>query len=83
MSSGTKLHERDRLKHVGRCGEEQPVRVVGNDAGGTKRAWKPATRRSIERDTESGHFFGSVRSMGRCRDAHLVETSVFTWNAER
>jgi hypothetical protein len=38
------LQERDRLKHVGRRGEVQTVKVVRNGEGGPKQVWKPATR---------------------------------------
>jgi hypothetical protein len=46
----TELHERDRLKHAGRLGEVQTVKVVENGEGGTKRVWKPATRNRNHRD---------------------------------
>jgi hypothetical protein len=34
------------LKQITGFGEEQAARVVENDGGGPKRAWKPATRRT-------------------------------------
>jgi hypothetical protein len=49
--SGTKLHERDRLKYVGGLGEEQTAKVVRNGEGGTKREWKPATRNRVFRES--------------------------------
>jgi len=36
---------REWLKKVTGSAEEQTVKVVGNDEGGPKRVWKPATRR--------------------------------------
>jgi hypothetical protein len=41
----SELQERDRLKHAGGLGEVQTVKVVRNGEGGTKRVWKPATRK--------------------------------------
>lgn len=49
--SGAKLHERDRLKHVGGLGEEQAAKVAKNGVGGTKRVWKPATRNRVFRES--------------------------------
>lgn len=72
--SGIKLHERDRLKHVGGLGEEQTAKVVRNGEGGTKRVWKPATRNRVFRESSprpppsgSGRYAGNpLHTIGRC-----------------
>lgn len=72
--SGRKLHERDRLKHVGGLGEEQTAKVVKNGEGGTKRVWKPATRNRVFRESSprpplsgSGRHAGNpLHAIGRC-----------------
>jgi hypothetical protein len=70
----TELQERDRLKHAGRLGEVQTVKVVRNGEGGTKRAWKPATR-------NRNHRGDSSRSgpPGTGRSAGPMPTSAATW----
>jgi hypothetical protein len=65
--SGTKLHERDRLKYVGGRGEEQAAKVVRNGEGGTKRVWKPATRNRVFRESSPGHLFREVVGMRATR----------------
>jgi hypothetical protein len=51
-------HERVRLKHAGGLGEGQTAKVVRNGEGGTKRVWKPATRKLVHRTGSTGHPFG-------------------------
>jgi hypothetical protein len=74
----TELQERDRLKHAGRLGEVQTVKVVKNGEGGTKRAWKPATR-------NRNHRGDSSRSgpSGTDRTAGPMPTSAATWISVR
>ncbi len=41
---GPEPHGREWMKYSTESGGDQAVKVVRNDAGGTKRAWNPATR---------------------------------------
>jgi len=68
LSVGPKLHERDRLKHAGRFGEEQPVMVVKNGEVGTKRAGTP--RRGVRTSEETRE---PVDSPGPERRMSLLE----------
>jgi len=58
-----KPHGRECPKHVTGFEEVQTVKVVGNDEGGPKRVWKPATRHRASNDI-------SVSLGARCREVN-------------
>ena len=79
MSPEPKLHERDRLKHVGEFGEEQTARVVRNGEGGPKRVWKPAARNQVHRGTGARTFPpGNNRDVGNAPRSSEVQVSAQT-----